>query len=508
MHEKQIRLIKSYLTQRKFVFEVEGKKSKPFNLKTGCAAGSCLGPILWIIFINDLPKAVKDSILSVLFADDCAEVAAEKELEKVKKEIKLAAREIHKWSVENGLVLSVPKTKVMWLNTKQEPEIFIDGTPLENVSKFKYLGHVIDKKLTGEQHLQKIEERVHKIIGLIKKSSFEISLESLSQMSHTYAFPLCLYGWEAILPLMTAKNTKKWHSLLLQVQKASLALHFNTQTEIVEKISKVPSFQDFINKQHTKHVRRLAFERFPKNNLKTILAVKKPNSEKKTRNTNYCTIEQRHEKSDLHYIIQAYNDLKLPPIPENEEEYKNELIVRAEKISKMPQRPKMTVPVIAKNLTISERKAIMKCAAGTLTKLHLAKSNPEISKYCDCGKTENLNHLINCGLNGDKNLSKVVNPVLKQMTDYVQKRLHATKNPYMKEKCIKLLNYKVHSFRYLDFLLGIGQIQILKEINCKLWKKLSEKIMAFQLEFVIPQLKNKNRIGEYYQVFEALRDRE
>ena len=102
---EQIKLIDSYLKNRKFIFTAQGHKSKKFDIPLGCAQGSCLGPTLWLIFINDLPEAVKKQILSYLFADDCGELASNDDLNQLKNEMQSTAKAIHKWTIENGCII-------------------------------------------------------------------------------------------------------------------------------------------------------------------------------------------------------------------------------------------------------------------------------------------------------------------------------------------------------------------------------------------------------------------
>ena len=86
----------------------------------------------------------------------------------------------------------------------------------------------------------------------------------------------------------------------------------------------------------------------------------------------------------------------------------------------------------------------------------------------------------------------------------VKNRLKRTQNPFIKSLCTYLLDLKVHSFLYIDFILGVGQIQCYKEIDKKHWSKLCEKIHELQDTLIIPKIVEKRRVGNYKKVLECL----
>ena len=74
---KFLKLFESYLTNRQQIVVIDGEKSKTKNLSAGCPQGSKLGPLLFIIFINDIQKDLESEIL--LFADDTTLLAVGKD---------------------------------------------------------------------------------------------------------------------------------------------------------------------------------------------------------------------------------------------------------------------------------------------------------------------------------------------------------------------------------------------------------------------------------------------
>jgi len=109
----------------------------------GTSAGTRLGPLLFIMYIHDVPKYIVPK-----FADDLVSVAVEKDLELVKEKLKYAVKRLIDWSRENDMVLNVSKTKVMLFgNTNDKIEILVDGVVIEQVNSYKYLGVLLDAEL-------------------------------------------------------------------------------------------------------------------------------------------------------------------------------------------------------------------------------------------------------------------------------------------------------------------------------------------------------------------------
>lgn len=250
MPKYHVKLIESYLTGREYKFVVNGWTSDPIELLSGCSQGSTLGPLLFLIFINDISfeiekltrkrivtykKRTQDNTLvskninenmkykhiskreeeDFNFADDLAALIAAKNLDELFKMGQDVADRLEKWSKDNNMLISIKKTKIMTIhaNTTErhiQPNIHIDGETLENVDTFRYLGNYIDSKLTGKAHLDVIERKVNHSIAVISNLKEHVSKEKLLQWTQTFTYPLSYYGWKAMYPLMTDTDKEKW----------------------------------------------------------------------------------------------------------------------------------------------------------------------------------------------------------------------------------------------------------------------------------------------------------
>ena len=109
-----LKWFEEYLSDREQYTEINGEKSGNRRMVCGVPQGSVLGPILFLIFINDLPNAMQ--ILTVLFADDTAMVKEGTDMEELATELEQKLETATEWFRANKLSLNVKKTKLIGIN--------------------------------------------------------------------------------------------------------------------------------------------------------------------------------------------------------------------------------------------------------------------------------------------------------------------------------------------------------------------------------------------------------
>ena len=156
--------IQSYLQSRAQVTKVFTHTSLPGDIVCGVPQGSILGPLFFILF-NSLSNAISDS--KVLYADDTAIVTTCNGVHDISNKLTTALSEAASWMCDNKLSLNPSKTKTMYLGTTQRlgnvdiPVTKCEDQLIENVTKFKYLGVIVDRFLKFDEHVKYLKGKVY-----------------------------------------------------------------------------------------------------------------------------------------------------------------------------------------------------------------------------------------------------------------------------------------------------------------------------------------------------------
>ena len=480
--KSQVKLMNSYLSERNFQFVVNGYKSQPCWLSSGCSQGSCLGPVLFLIFINDLPASVKALGLDYLFADDVESQNKAKDPKRLTELTQRSAKRIQDWSIKNNCIVSIKKTKVMYIGKGNFGPIKIYNKTIEPVKSFKYLGNVIDDQLNGNKHLERIEGKVRSSLALANGLKDQLSLEKSIQIIQTFTFPLLTQGFKPMYPLMKKSDKDRWEQLSLEVQKASLRAPRLTSPHIVDKLSVIPSLSQSIKRALTKEVEKVFLSKH--NSLIDKMDIQIPSQDNKKRKV-YIT--PSHPKSGISLIASHVNEAKISTTDNTVGLYKD-------------FKPKMSPPIIDFKLKPSDRIAIRNLSLGILSRLKMSSLDERISKFCtNCMRNrkkrkyiEDTPHLLRCSPQGGK-LYEDASVILKIIVEATEKRLKTSSIPKNINQCKKLLDLVIFD-DLSDIILGIGKVQCFKEVCKKKHKNVIEMIYSIQKK-LIPLLKAKKRLS-------------
>ena len=191
----------SYLHNRQQLVNYYGYESDLKTIKCGVPQGSILGPLLFLLYINDLPQ-VSEYFMPILFADDTNLFATGYNLNDIVSEINKEIANIYAWVKANKLSLNIDKTNFMLFTPKCVPQsingIFIDGNKIMEVTETKFLGVIIDCKLNWSPHITYISKKVAKGVGIILKARKLFDQETLLTLYYTFVYPYlnyCIHVW-------------------------------------------------------------------------------------------------------------------------------------------------------------------------------------------------------------------------------------------------------------------------------------------------------------------------
>ena len=156
-------LISSYLSNRQQYTFKDGNCSNLRNVKHGVPQGSVLGPILFLVYINDLKKSVpRDELIT--FADDTTLLTGHRELGKIRERVSVTQSAAQDWFVANRLNLNDSKTFHVFFSHRSTYEI-------SNSIAVKFLGVMLDPKLNFGQHIELLSKKLSKNIFAIRSLS-------------------------------------------------------------------------------------------------------------------------------------------------------------------------------------------------------------------------------------------------------------------------------------------------------------------------------------------------
>lgn len=190
-------VIKSYLTNRRQFVQIEDDRSRLAPINVGVPQGSNIGPLLFILFINDLPRLGLNG-KARLFADDTALFYPNKDVDTI---ITLMEKDLHtlnQYFNANLLSLNPMKTKYMIFRSfrKIVPEHDhpkLQQTIIEKVFCFKYLGIQLDPILSWIDHIKMIEKRVSSYLGILWRVRLFVPWKTLLKYYYAYIHSQIIY---------------------------------------------------------------------------------------------------------------------------------------------------------------------------------------------------------------------------------------------------------------------------------------------------------------------------
>lgn len=166
----------NYLSQRRQQVSINNAKSEFKQVTYDVPQGSILGPLLFLLFINDLPLYTSN-VNTDLYADDTTLYAIQDSLEVIENNLDSALNNLHIWCKCNGMLLNSTKTKVMLVTTNQKRKrlntdklnLIYNDESLSMTTSDKILGVCVDNNLNWTEHVKSLTKKIASNIWLLSK---------------------------------------------------------------------------------------------------------------------------------------------------------------------------------------------------------------------------------------------------------------------------------------------------------------------------------------------------
>ena len=236
VHGSMLKWFSSFLTTRRQRVVINGCFSEWSPVLSGVPQGSILGPLLFILYINDLPSAVSSS--RKIFADDVAmycPVHSANDCKAFQHDLDLVSTWCSKWQMR----LNVSKCELLCITNKRSPvqsAYYINNCHLQWVSSVKYLGVVVDSKLSWNDHISHISSKASKTLNLLCRHMFTCNASSKHKAFRAFVLPVLDYASSVWNP-HTQKNILALEKLQNRGARWVCGSRFNSHSNTWSKSS-------------------------------------------------------------------------------------------------------------------------------------------------------------------------------------------------------------------------------------------------------------------------------
>jgi hypothetical protein len=187
----------SYLCSRYQFVSYHNVDSMHLKVTHGVPQGSILGPLLFLLYINDIVH-VSDVLIPIIYADDTNVFINGSSMQQIAQLMNYELQKIHTWLNTNKLSLNISKTQYIIFKTKIKKidsydDIKIDGNVIDRVESAKFVGLILDSELKWHSHVQHVKKKIAKGIGVICKARKVFNRQTLLLLYNSFVLPYLSY---------------------------------------------------------------------------------------------------------------------------------------------------------------------------------------------------------------------------------------------------------------------------------------------------------------------------
>ena len=231
----------SYLSNRKQFIQAGDIKTSYEDIICGVPQGSILGPLLFIIYVNDLSDVSK-ILEPIMLADDANLFFTHKNIKELFQTVNSELDKVFQWFNANKLSLNKDKTKYTFFHKAREkdniplklPALFINDKEIERVTSVKFLGVLSDEHLIWKEHITVIENKISKNLGLLYRAKRVLDNNALKKLYFSFFHSYLNYG-----NIAWASTSKTKLKKIASKQKEAVRVVNNDNADIRELMFKM-----------------------------------------------------------------------------------------------------------------------------------------------------------------------------------------------------------------------------------------------------------------------------
>ena len=303
LNNNALKLCESYLSNRKQQVEFNGNTlSELTSLTTGVPQGSILGPLFFLLYINDIGH-VSDILHPISYADDttlyttvdCLKIESIKCKTHINDIINNELTKMSDWLKVNKLSLNAKKTKFMFFHhqNKKPPKlnVMIDNDPIELVNNFNFLGIIIDTSLTWKYHINKLATKLSRNCGIINRIKRFVPNEVLILLYNSLISSHLNYG----ISLWGYGNCSRIYIIQKRAIRSITCQRYNSHTEPLFKALNILKLEDIRQLNEYKFYYKFINKELPHYHMNNIIR-EKDNAERRYNTRGSLLLEQPKQR--------------------------------------------------------------------------------------------------------------------------------------------------------------------------------------------------------------------